>query len=82
MKKLFKHVGDNKFKLFNLLTESSPYLSGMKHDAARPAGSHVFDATVYFGLTTLMLDTKKGSVELVLTPEQIEQLKAEIDNLK
>jgi hypothetical protein len=57
------------------------YVSGMNPNSARPAGSKIFDATVMIYGNHLMLETPKGHVELMLTPEQVSQLKSEWGNL-
>src|ERR1043166_4984522 len=56
--------------------------SGISHGSAHPAGAELFDATIMFAGTSLMINTRKGHVELQLTPEQVQLLKSELNNLK
>lgn len=57
------------------------FLSGMKKDSARPVGAKIFDATVSVSGNELRIETPKGHWTIILTPEQIEQAKAESGNL-
>jgi len=61
--------------------ESGTHISGMRKDAARPAGSTVIDATVSVMGNSLQISTTKGHLTINLTPEQISQLKVELVDL-
>ena len=56
--------------------------SGISKKSAIPAGAETFDATIMFAGNSLMINTRQGHVELQLTPEQVQLLKSELNNLK
>lgn len=56
--------------------------SGIKAGSAHPAGAEIFDVTLMLHGNNLSFHTRKGHVEIQLTPEQLRVIKDELYNLR
>lgn len=62
-----------------VITEEQFPSSGVNKNSAMPAGSQVFEATIRVSGNEMVIQTRKGHLTLILTPEQVATIRDEAD---